>query len=503
MPKEINQQKDTQSALPHVLLPRREQLQPVTNKNSTFSDTYFNEPFHQLTFGNKLRVVADLLRQSVLPEYYADPSVERELLVGDCHLTSKMAIDYLNYLGVEGEYQYAMVNRRPFDPPEKTYSKHAIVVARDTATNNQWQLDSAPWMGYGYGTVSRMGTSDQIVDDYTVLTDEDMYVIDQIKNLRVVARTDSRLSQKQIACYRDIISEAEKQPHLRGFVGEAYAALSLQTDDAYQRQTFANKALELDPYRGANKDVLPYASEYANFMSARQRLQEFTEIQCLIWEEELNDLRTVSDPTSLERQLQLAQWIVNERKFNDASLTKIITIGDRQHSVTELNPRFMKEMGLNVAIIKPSAYYLGVAATVNEALAAHSVQASYSFDPTQPTQATGITPLLFSHSLAKSFERAYTGKNTVVLAQSSASELYNTKQHLRKELGRNIVGKLVRWTDGELIEWHPYSMNYLHTTDNPSEAALHALFGYPEYSPMNRWMYPNPQLEEGATDEGI
>lgn len=488
---DTNELNDTQP--PHELLPTIDQLQPIVDKNSTFSDTYFNKPFEQLEFGDKLRVVADILRQSVLPAYYSDPSTEQQTFTGDCHATSHLAIQYLQYLGVGQKHEYAMVNRRPFDPPEKTYSKHAIVIVTDH-DGSQWQLDSAPWMGYGYGTVSQIGTADQVIDDYSVIDEKGQFVIDRIKDLRVIARTDQQLTPQEISYYHDIIAEGEGIDYARGFVGEAYAALALQTNDSRLKQAYADKALELDPYRGANTDILPYASQQGDYAHARTRLQEFTEIQCQKWEAELQALIAEDSESSLERQLQLAQLIVNERKFSDPSLVRNVTIGDREYPATSLTPRFMKEMGLNTAIIKPSSYFIGSAGTVRETLRRHGIKGEYSFDPTTPTDLSGITPLLFSHSLAKQFERSYTGKNTVAFVESPSQELYDSKKRLRQEIGNRIVGKQVQWHDGKAIDWHPYSMNYLHTTDNPQEAALHGLFGMPEFSPMNRWMYPNPNL---------
>lgn len=478
---------------PHELLPAHEDLNPITDKNSTFSDTYFNKPFDHLGFGEKLRVVSDIIRQSILPDYYSDPTSEEIELRGDCHATARLAIKYLRYLNIGVSHDYAMVNRRPFDPPEKNYSKHAFVIVTD-ADGSQWQLDPAPWIGYGFGTVSKMNTSDQLIDNFSIINDEAAFIIDRIKDLRIIARSGKRLSTDDTQFYREIIQQGEKYDYLRGFVGEAFAALALQTNDTNNRQNYADKAIALDPYRGGNSDVLPFASHEGEFLVARQRLREFTERQCLLWEEELRSISSNRDSDVLEKQLVLAQLIANERKFSNPSLVSTINIDGNEYPATSFTPRFMKEAGLNIAIIKPSASFIGVSASVRESLRRHTIRGQYSIDPTLPTETTGIVPLLFSHSLAGKFERSYNGINTVLFMGASAHELYETKKRIRRELGSRIVGKQVKWTDGHMIEWHPHSMNYLHSTDNPQEAALHALFGMPEFSLMNRWMYPNPNL---------
>lgn len=494
--KRESEDKEFERPFPNEWLPSRSELQPVTNRLSTFGDCYFQKPFDELMFGQKLQVVADLLRQSVLPAYYSDPDTEQDKLVGDCHATSRLAISYLKYLGVGVEYDYAMVNRRPFDPPEKTYSKHAIVIVTDSE-GGKWQLDSAPWMGYGYGKVCKIGDNDQVIYDYTVMTESDIEIIDEIKRLRLIARTDVPISGKSRDGYIKLLREAEDRPHLAGFVGEAYAAMCLKTDDPEQRMEYADKALCLDPFRGANKEILPFTNIPEVYFDARNSLMRYTEEQCKKWEGELNILMAEGGTTqaSLQRQLELAQWIVNERKFVDTSLALNVEIGGSNIPLTAFNPRMIREMGLNVAIIKPSAYHIGASATVREKMIrCGAIVAEYDTNPVMPTNATHLEPLLFSHALAGEFEQAYTGKNTVLLVKASAEKLFHAKHYLRRTIGGRILGELVKWTDGNPVAWHPYAMNYVHTTDNPAEASVHFMFGYPEYSPMTRWMYPNPRL---------
>lgn len=83
-----------------------------------------------------------------------------------------------------------------------------------------------------------------------------------------------------------------------------------------------------------------------------------------------------------------------------------------------------------------------------------------------------------------------------MLLKRPAIELYKIKKQLRSELGKNIKNREVMWNDGEKILWHPFTTNLVHTTDNPSETALHLLNGIPEQQLMTRFMYPNPKLEE-------
>jgi len=103
---------------------------------------------------------------------------------------------------------------------------------------------------------------------------------------------------------------------------------------------------------------------------------------------------------------------------------------------------------------------------------------------------------LYSHTLGFEYERSMDGKADTFLVQESAESLYKKKKALRTELGKNIYNKEVEWFDGRKILWHPFVTNLIHSTDNPSEVALHYLMAYPEHQVMTRFMYPNPKLEK-------
>lgn len=475
---------------PSHLLPKNYDLEPIEDENGTFSDCYFNDKFEDLSFESKLRVVCDLIRQSSLPEYYADPSTDVEELTGDCFTMSKATIQYLKYLNVGSKYEYVMVNRRPFDPIDKQYAKHAIVIVSDE-NGERWQVDSSTWMAYGFGTVSKEGTDEQIILDYETITDNDSLIIDKIKEMRFRIHRGDILSGDEISDYLNFISEAETG-HLIGFAGEAYASLASYTGDLTMKTFYADKAIKLDPFRGGNESLIQYATSPELFYEARKLLADSVIKQCNIWQSELDEL--VERGCDLERQLLLSQWIVNEKQFNGLVPPEKININGRNYPLTSITPRLLMELGLNTVIIKPSAYYLGVDSTVREAIRKKGIAAKYDMDPTLPTRLSGITPLLFSHSLGDRYHRACSGRNTVLLVSDDAEDLHEIKATLRKSLGRYILNRSVIWSDGQPIDWHPYYMNYIHTTDNPPEAAMHLLMGFPELSVMNRWMYPSPTL---------
>lgn len=68
------------------------------------------------------------------------------------------------------------------------------------------------------------------------------------------------------------------------------------------------------------------------------------------------------------------------------------------------------------------------------------------------------------------------------------------KKELRNSLASEFDKKLIKWYDGEDILWDSKMLNLVHTTDDPCEASLHFLAGYPEYQVMTRFMYPDPKI---------
>lgn len=113
-----------------------------------------------------------------------------------------------------------------------------------------------------------------------------------------------------------------------------------------------------------------------------------------------------------------------------------------------------------------------------------------------PTDVTGIKSMIYSHPFGDTYERSMNGVSDVILLKGSALDLYIKKKQLRQELGKNMQFKEVNWFDNEKILWEPHVTNLVHNTDNPSEASMHFMIGYPEQQVMTRLMYPNPKLEE-------
>lgn len=114
------------------------------------------------------------------------------------------------------------------------------------------------------------------------------------------------------------------------------------------------KSFEYNPYSRDNPDAIKKIEQKKSLMQK----------QINIWKLESNDLLLRDkDP---KRQSELAQNIYQEMKVMDNSMEKYVDIFGIKTRMTNMTSRFFYENKLNVVMIKPSAYFLGVRATIRE-----------------------------------------------------------------------------------------------------------------------------------------
>ena len=467
-------------------LPNKELLKPITNPASTFYDCGFNKDFDSLDFKQKLKVAADIVRQSMKGVQYPDPNTDQETLYGNCHTSALALIDYLKELGVGKNYKYVMCRKRTYDPEDIT-SRHAAVLVDDDNAETYF-VDPTAFVGFKYGVVQKLSDSDIAYEEYEVLDDEKFELMYYIKDF-LYKVSSGKLSRDEIPFYYDVFETALKYPILDGYNSHCWYYMGKQMDNKTDADKCFLTSQRINPYSHFFPDVRDAAK-----MSKKQGLI-LSQIEK--WREELKDLQS-SHSTDYKRQLELATYIFQEMKLMDGSLDTKIPFEGKMRSVSHMTPRMMLDNGFNVAMIKSSAYHLGVSATIREELLKNSGAPVFEYQSnlSAPRDITGIIPLIYSHPRGEINLRPYQGTSNIMLLKRPAIELYKIKKRLRSELGKNIQNKEVMWNDGEKILWHPFTTNLVHTTDSPSETALHLLNGIPEQQLMTRFMYPNPKLEE-------
>ena len=90
------------------LLPKLEELKPITDSNNTFYDCGFNNDFNSLTEKQKLQVICDIVRETILPSPFPNPENELENLEGNCHTACIIAAEYLKQLNLCKNIKYVM-----------------------------------------------------------------------------------------------------------------------------------------------------------------------------------------------------------------------------------------------------------------------------------------------------------------------------------------------------------------------------------------------------------
>ena len=80
------------------LLPKIDDLEPIVDSRLTFSDTPFIRDFNKLSEIEKLQVLSDIVKQTMIYNSIPNPKYEKNNLIGDDYTSSIVFIDYLNYL---------------------------------------------------------------------------------------------------------------------------------------------------------------------------------------------------------------------------------------------------------------------------------------------------------------------------------------------------------------------------------------------------------------------
>ena len=436
----------------NALLPSKEELIPITNDRNTFADCSLTRNFEFLNFQEKLQVINDIVRQTILIEPIPNPKNEIETIVGDSYTSSLVLIRYLKKLGIGKKHRVVLAKKRSFDTENLAEVRFLVLV--EDEDNTAYQVDCSTFVGYKCGKVAPM--SDPFYEEYFTIDGE-------IKEALTYFRT---------ALYD--------------------SKMEMNTEDA----KFQNMVEIIKEY-----EILKYYSKYFyssqnSAISERERGKQFylVKSQTSIWNEELQDL--ITSDKNYVRQLELAQSITYELKRLGAIPEIYFEFEDRKIPFSRLNPRFFYENKLTLVMIKPSAYLAGVQNTIRETFLNHGNGAiGDCFVNIGTTSELGLHRMRFFHPHGYKYERSMNGPNRIFLIREKSDIVLQKKRKLRSTLLRNMHNKNVEWFDGEPILWDPIITNLVHSTDNPSETSLHFVSPYPEHQLMNRFMYPNLKMQ--------
>lgn len=467
-------------------LPKKHQLKPIVNKVNTFYECGFNIEFDQLDFKQQLQIVNDLIRQSMIPNVHANPDDEIDTLIGNCHTAARATIDYLKYLGIGKNYKYVICRGRPYDPDDIT-SRHAAVLV-DDSNGKTYYVDSTPYVGYKYGCVEDLSECCPY-KEFVEMSGEKLLILTKIREFIYKTSTNT-LTKENAKNYIKYINACSKYDILRGFQSQCFFYLQKYTTSTTVKEKLLQKSIELDPYECLAAVQLKKAKNAQNIISN----------QIKQWKKTLEELRQqiCFDP---KEEFELARYIFQESKLINDSLETRITLNNEEHRISNITPRMFLENGLNVVMLKPSAFYTNTSQKIKKELIDNQEQIKYKniFNLGKPTNMTGLHPMALSHVVGLDFERAMFGPSEILLVQKPAIALAKTKRILRETLATEYHYQDWIWLDGKPIYWHPQLLNLVHSTDNASEACLHFIIAQPEQQLMTRYMYPNPIFEQVET----
>ena len=436
----------------NALLLSKDEFIPITNDRNTLADCSLTRNFEFLTFQEKLQVVNDIVRQTILIEPVPNPKDEVETMKGDSYTSSLVLIQYLKELEIGKNHRIVLGKKRSFDTENSAEIRFLVLVEDDDDT--VYQVDCSTFVGYKCGKVAPMSTP--FYEEYFTIEGE-------VKDI--------------LTCFRTALYDSK-------YVGSI---------DSVRFQNLIERMEEYEILEDYAK-YFHFASKTSINEKEKEEQLYLINSQISVWNEELQDLIT-SDKNYI-RQLELAQSITYEFKKLGVIPEIYFEFEDRKIPFSSLNPRFFYENKLTLVMIKPSAYLAGVQNTIRETFLSRGNGAiGDCFVNIGTVSELGLHRMRLFHPHGYKYERSMNGPNRIFLIKEKSDIVLRKKRELRTTLVRNMHNKNVEWFDGEPILWDPIITNLVHSTDNPSETSLHFVSPYPEHQLMNRFMYPNLKMQ--------
>lgn len=457
------------------ILPDINMLEPIVDSRETYCDSPMIKDFEKLSDFDRLQVLADIVRQTMIYEEYPNPITEIDSLIGDDYTSSKVFLTYLQSLNIYTDSYLALVTNRKNIDLEKYNGYHFVVIVRDI-NKNEYVVDTTPDIGYTYGEVNKL-LSNSIYTDYLRIDEEldcflkliryDMYNISnhhydlkQIENYNLIKHLlDKTCFEGLLVKYFDCVNNSDYE-QLKEIINDEYL----------------DKINELKKMKRRNdvkkKDIVDS------------------------WKDNLDFL--IRNTTDYKAQQKEAQKILGE--YN---LDKYVDIGGKKIFLNHITPRLFWELGYNVVIVKPSSFLAGVSSSVTEIMIPNRKNLICSYDCNLGLYSKiHLKPMSYFHPHGMKYEIQMNGPNRVLLVKEDADILNVRKHYVRENLTQRIASHYVLWFNGEKVLWDPdLNTNLVHSTDDATEASIHFLANYPEYQVFTRFNYPNPVLRKVKKDE--
>ena len=452
------------------LLPKINDLEPIVDSRQTFSETPFIRNFYKLDDDEKLQILADIVRQTMIYEKNPNPLIDKKLLIGDDYTSSRVFMDYLKALNLFKDVQLVIVSNKKNIDINNFYDCHFSVLVNDKY-NKTYLVDTTPDIGYGLGEVNELSSRD-LYSKYIALGSDIIFVIDTIRN-DMYNISKNIYNDEQIDNYKIIRKK---------FLNEVFDGLLLKYYDCINKSNY-------DKLKAIIKIDFNDRIDYIRCIQLQNELNKTKVIQS--WYETLKNM--TRENSNLKEQQRIAQYICSELK-----LSRMIEINGNIIKLNHITPRLLWEYGYNVVVIKSSAYLMGIQATCEDFVIPKrkNIINSYMCNMGEKNM-FGLRPMAYFHPHGLKYEFQMNGPNKVILVSENAKKLNERKHYIRNNMTRIIQNHYVNWFNGDKVLWDTnLNTNLVHTTDDSPEACIHLLSWYPEYQLFTRFNYPNPVLRK-------
>ena len=454
------------------LLPNINELEKIVDSRQTFSESPMTKDFILLSEKDKLQVLIDIVKQSMIYSKYPNPNYDVRYLIGDDYTSSRVFIDYARELGMFMSCKLVICScRKEIDLKDYNTTHFAVIVT--DINNNKYLVDTTPDVGYGFGKVNNIDIYDSLID----IDDE----LDKFINL-------IRKSMYEIGngLYNYLQIEIFKN-YKKYFYKNCFNGLLLKYGECINNSDFEKLQIVF------NRE---FGNKFNNLKILNLENNEYKNKTLLKWKEQLKFLLEYSKDN--KTQQTIAQMIIGEQ---ENSLT--VDFFGRKIKLSNLTPRFFWENGFNVVLIKPSSYLVGVSASTIEHMIPNKTNIITSYDTNLGISSIlGLKPMSYFHPHGMKYQKQMEGPCKIILVKDDAKILNARKHFIRENFAQKINGKCVNWFDGSKVLWDTnLNTNLVHSTDDAVETSIHFLAGYPEYQSFTRYNYPNPRLRKEKNNE--
>lgn len=427
------------------LLPTKDELYKITEEWTTFADTSFQDDFDKLSIENKLQILNDIIRQTILFKSIPNPETEEKDLIGDSYTACIVAINYLKSFNIGTNFRIAFVRNPSYEKYNNLSNELSVLLDYEGKT---YYFNCSPYIGAGIGKVCEL-KNQKYFNEIIEFSSSELELIKRLREL-TYKQASKVITVEQFKELKTILNELKNNPKTE------YFSLS------------------------------NFPKSYDTNMVKKQIND---------WQEELNELKSLD--INYKRQIELAQNMLNVLIELGIKNKRFANIDGNLISLSELSPRFFFDNNLTAVCIKPSAYLIGKDDEIKKEIIGDCiVTGSYKLSLGEKSKDFGLEKMKLFHPHGYKYLRSMKGPSEMFLVHNTPSNVGVIKKQIRTNYANDIKNTNVKWFDGEPIFWDPIITNLLHSTDDACEASLHYVSGYPEYSLMTRFMYPNPILRK-------